>query len=71
MSDEFNTRILVLEQWKSQVQVERAAESVGIKNLDRRLEDIESSLKWLNRSFWGAVLTVVVLYGLKGGFVIT
>ena len=71
MSDEYNTRIASLERWRNELDVVRAAESVGIKHLDKRLDAIENSLAWLNRSFWGAVLVVLVTYALKGGFIIT
>ena len=76
MTDQLEHRIKKLEDWRQQIDIERAGESVDRKHLDKRLDGIENAingaratLTWLNRTIWGAVVLAIVGFALKGGFV--
>ena len=74
--DELEKRISELERRLTQIDIERAAESVDRKHLDKRLDSIEkailsfeNTLSWLNRSIYGSIILAIITFILKGGLV--
>jgi hypothetical protein len=58
--DEHDTRIRTLE-------TKDAASAVSVKGIERRLDQIESTLTWLVRLIIGAIILAVVGFALNGG----
>ena len=66
MSDDFDKRITALEEWRIKLDLERAAEAVDRKHLDKRLDDIQEKIsemikgnQWLTRTIYGALIAAV------------
>lgn len=67
-------RISSLEERLTRIDIERAAENVDRKHLDRRLDGIETAinsskdaLTWLNRTIYGAIIVAVITFIFKNG----
>lgn len=63
MEDNFDKRLSALEEWRIKVDIERAAEAVDRKHLDKRLDDIQGQIEklldsnvWLQRTIYGAII---------------
>lgn len=76
MDEQLDKRITDIERRLTQIDIERAAEFVDRKHLDRRLDGIENAinsskeaLTWLNRTIYGAIIVTVITFIIKGGLV--
>jgi hypothetical protein len=73
MTDEETIRRLsrsidVLEEWKGELNVERAGEKVRMKNIDDSLQDIKKAFWWLISIVGGSALVAFTQFVLNGGF---
>lgn len=65
--NELEKRIAEVEKQLTQIIIARAAESVLLSNLDKRLASIEQSMIWLNRSVYGGIILAVLAFIVRGG----
>lgn len=64
-------RIHRLEARLAALETRSAVEDVHRGNVENRLGSIEDGLKWVLRLIMGAIITGVVTYVLRGGFIVT
>ena len=72
--DNFETRLISLENWRRDIDIARAKEEVDRKHIDKRFDSIEDALdeikqtaKWLNRTVWGGIVLYIAQFILNGG----
>lgn len=72
--DNFETRLISLENWRRDIDIARAKEEVDRKHIDKRFDSIEDALdeikqtaKWLNRTVWAGIALYIVQFVMNGG----
>jgi hypothetical protein len=75
MDQELEKRVSEVERRLNRIDIERAAESVDRKHMDKRFDSLESNLKEIkttarNLAFtvFSAVIVQVVIFAMNGGF---
>lgn len=72
--DNFETRLISLENWRRDIDIARAKEEVDRKHIDKRFDAIEDALdeikqtaKWLNRTVWAGIVLYIAQFVMNGG----
>lgn len=62
-----DARVLTLENRVNKIETESTVSDVHRKNVERRLDAIEDTLKWLSRLILGALIMALIAFVVKGG----
>lgn len=67
MTTQLDARVTVLEGRISKVETDRDVSDVHRRNVERRLDAIEDTLKWLSRLILGALIMALLAFIFQGG----